>query len=524
MASRKGRAGACARAGGTLAIVLGDQPDRGNPALAGLDRTRDTVLMVEAPGEAAHVPSHKARIALFLAAMRHHAQALADGGLPVEYLRLGAHPHASLADAWRAAIARHAPAKAVACEPGEWRILSDLQRVCADAGIPLELHADPHFLCSREAFARWAGDAREMRMEFFYRWMRRRTGVLMDGGAPVSGRWNYDTENRRGFGKAGPRDVPAMTAFPPDAITREAIADVQRHFLGHPGSLAAFDWPVTPEDAGRALDAFVRERLPRFGDHQDAMWTGMAYGWHARLSAALNLKLLDPRDVIRAAEDAFRDGRAPLASVEGFVRQVLGWREFIRGVYWREMPALADANVFGHERPLPSWYWTARTGMRCMQETVGQTLALGYAHHIQRLMITGNFALLAGLRPQEVCDWYLAVYVDAVDWVERPNTAGMALFADGGRFTSKPYAASGQYVNRMSNYCRGCRYDPAKRVGEDACPMTVLYWSFVLRHEQWLASRPRTALMARSAARIGGEERSAIDRAARSTLDAIDEL
>jgi len=306
--------------------------------------------------------------------------------------------------------------------------------------------------------------------------------------------------------------VPAATGFAPDAITREAIADVSERFPDHPGSLDRFDWPVSRAEALVALEAFVRERLPRFGATQDAMASGMEVGWHSRLSAALNLKLLDPREVIAAAERAWRDGEADLAGVEGFVRQVLGWREFIRGVYWRDMPGLAAANHFGHERPLPAWYWTGDTQMNCMREVVGQTLATGYAHHIQRLMVTGNFALMARMLPQDVCAWYLAVYVDAVEWVELPNTAGMALYANGGRFTSKPYAASGQYVKRMSDYCAGCRYDPARRTGEDACPITAFYWRFMLDHETWLAGQPRTALMAKNAARIDAAERRTILR------------
>ena len=512
------------RRAGTLALVLGDQLNRASPVLAGLDQARDTVLMVEAPEESTHVWSHKARIALFLAAMRHYAEDLRRDGVPLAYLALGTHAHASLGDAWRSEIAARRPARVRCVEPGDWRVLAMLQRVCGEAGVALDVVPDPCFLCTREDFERWAGDRGTLRMEFFYRWMRRRTGVLMDGDEPAGGRWNYDAENRKGFGAKGPGRVPPQPVFAPDRITRDALADVERHFPGHPGSLASFNWPVTPRDARRALDAFVRERLPQFGRFQDAMWAGMPFGWHALLSAAMNLALLDPRDVLAAAEGAHRSGAAPLAATEGFVRQVLGWREFVRGVYWRDMPGLAEANHFGHERPLPAWYWTGATRMNCMRETIGQTLAHGYAHHIQRLMITGNFALIAELSPQAVCDWYLAAYVDAVDWVERPNTAGMALYADGGRFTSKPYAASGQYVKRMSNYCAGCRYDPAQRTGALACPVTVLYWNFVLAHEAELAAQPRTALMAGNARRIGADERRRIRLDAERLLSGIDAI
>ena len=507
-----------------LVVVLGDQLTRNNPALEGVDPGRDRVLFVEAAGEAAHVWSHQARIALFLAAMRHFAADLQAEGLPVDYLRLGEHSFPTLAAAWVERIAACKPRRVVACEPGEWRVLVALQDVCAAAGVALEIRTDPHFLCSRDEFARWAGDARSLRMEHFYRWMRRRTGVLMDGSAPAGGRWNFDEDNRRGFGAKGPGAIPAVPAFAPDATTRAVLADVERRFADHPGTLATFAWPVTRADALVALDRFVAERLPRFGAHQDAMWTGVAFGWHSLLSSALNLKLLDPREVIAAAESSWRAGRAPLASVEGFVRQVLGWREFVRGVYWRDMPGLGAANFFGHDRPLPAWFWTGDTRMRCVAEAIGQTLRHGYAHHIQRLMVTGNFALLAGLRPQRVADWYLAVYVDAVEWAELPNTAGMALYADGGRFTSKPYVATGAYIKRMSNYCAGCRYRPEERAGDDACPFTTLYWRFLLRHEAMFAGNPRTALMARNAARLSEADRQAVHRRADAMLGDLESL
>jgi deoxyribodipyrimidine photolyase-related protein len=516
-------AGAAARAG-TLVIVLGDQLAPQSPAFAGLDPAQATVLLVEAAAEAAHVWSHKARIALFFAAMRHRAAALTDAGFTVEYLRIGTHPHATLEAAWRDAIGRLAPERVVAVEPGDWRVLEDLQRACAASDTPLELKPDTHFLCSREDFSTWAGTKSSLRMEFFYRWMRKRMGVLMDGTEPVTGRWNFDSENRKGFGARGPGPVPAPCGFEPDAVTRQAMADVAAHFPNHPGSLATFSWPVTPDQARAALAAFIAERLPRFGVHQDAMWTGMAFGWHSLLAAALNLKLIDPRDVVAAAETAWREGRVDLPSAEGFIRQVLGWREFIRGVYWRDMPRMAQANHFGHTNALPAWYWTGETQMNCMRQVIGQTLEHGYAHHIQRLMVTGNFALLAQVLPQAVCDWYLAVYVDAVDWVERPNTMGMALFADGGRFTSKPYVASGQYIARMSNYCKGCRYDPALRSGDGACPVTVLFWRFLLEHEGTLAANPRTALMAKNAQRLDARERAAVRTTATSMLAALDRL
>jgi deoxyribodipyrimidine photolyase-related protein len=418
----------------------------------------------------------------------------------------------------RASIAAHRPQQVIVCEPGEYRVQQDIELVCREAGVALQIRPDSHFLCSRAEFADWARGRRELRMEYFYREMRRRHGILMVDGEPAGGRWNFDADNRAGFPKGGPGVLPQPPQFAPDAITRDVIAKVRQRFAQHPGSLDGFFWPVTRADALRALADFIDHRLPRFGLHQDAMWTGMPFGWHSLLSAALNLKLLDPREVIAAAENAWREGHAPLPAVEGFVRQILGWREFIRGAYWLEMPGLLAANHFSHERPLPAWYWTGDTPMNCLREAIGQTLRHGYAHHIQRLMVTGNFALLAGIAPRAVHEWYLAVYVDAVEWAELPNTAGMALYANGGRFTSKPYVASGAYIGRMSNYCRGCRYDPKLRSGERACPFTVLYWNFLDRHEAAFSRNPRTALMARNVARLTAGERAAIRATAGNIL------
>jgi deoxyribodipyrimidine photolyase-related protein len=415
-------------------------------------------------------------------------------------------------------------------EPGEWRLARSIPAVVAAADAVLHVLDDPHFLCSRAEFERWAAKGgASLRMEFFYREMRRRHRVLLDaGGEPEGGRWNYDTENRKGYPRSGPGEVPAPARFEPDALTREVIDEVKTRFADHPGSLESFGWPVTREDARIALERFVAMRLPGFGDHQDAMWSGHPFGWHSLLSAAINLHLLDPREVIAEAEAAYRAGRAPLAATEGFIRQVLGWREFIRGVYGLEMPGLAAANHFGHTRPLPRWYWSGQTKMACARDAIGQTLEHGYAHHIQRLMVTGLFALLAQIDPRQVAGWYLAVYVDAVEWAELPNVAGMALYANGGRFTSKPYVASGAYIDRMSNHCAGCTYAPdakaATRSGKPLCPFTVLYWGFLDRHEAELASNTRTALMARNIARLSAPERERIRTDANALLEHLDQL
>ncbi|MGW8323849.1 MAG: cryptochrome/photolyase family protein, partial [Thermodesulfobacteriota bacterium] len=377
-----------------------------------------------------------------------------------------------------------------------------------------EVRPDRHFLCSREEFADHAAGRKQLRMEFFYREMRKKTGILMKTGKPSGGKWNYDADNRKNFGSSGPGKVPRPIAFSQDSITREVLRLVSSRFAGHPGSLDHFDWPVTPGQARRAAEDFLQNRLTGFGPFQDAMWTDMPFGYHSRLSPALNLKLLSPQEVIMGAEKACECRRAPIGSVEAFVRQVLGWREYVRGVYWLHMPGLAERNELKAAVPLPPFYWSGETDMHCLHQVVKQTLAYGYAHHIQRLMVTGLFALMLGVLPREVHEWYLAVYVDAVEWVELPNTLCMSQFADGGILASKPYVATGKYVQRMSNYCKGCRYEPGETTGEQACPFTTLYWDFLVRHKTRLDKIPRMGLQLRNLERLSTDRRKQIRRQA----------
>ncbi|MFP4614927.1 MAG: cryptochrome/photolyase family protein [Thiohalorhabdus sp.] len=493
-----------------LAVVLGDQLDPDAALLEDLDPARDAVWMAEVAGEAEAVWSHKARLALFLAPMRHFRDHLAARGLPVRYQALNDHPHPSLGAALTAELCGSPPAVMRVTQPGEHRVLEALREATHAADAALEVLPDRHFLFDGGFFAGWADGRKAPRMEHFYRAARRATGILMEGDRPTGGRWNFDAENRGAFGRAGPPAVPTPAAFAPDAVTRGAMATVATHFPAHPGSLEGFDWPVTPAQARKALADFIDHRLPTFGAYQDAMWAGEPYLFHSRLSAALNLKLLPPGEVLAAAETAYRDGRAPLAAVEGFIRQVLGWREFVHGMYWRHMPDWLAWNALGAEGPLPALYWTGDTAMACLRAVVGQTLERGYAHHIQRLMVTGLFALLAGVRPRAVHEWYLAAYVDAVEWVELPNTLGMSQFADGGLRASKPYVASGRYIQRMSNYCRDCPFEPGRATGEGACPFTTLYWDFLDRHRARFARHPRTALQWRNLERFSEEELGAI--------------
>ena len=492
-----------------LVLILGDQLNRDASAFDGFDPAQDGLCMAEVSGESTDPPSSQPRSAMFLAAMRHFAAELRAEGLPLDYTLLG-EGVPTLAAALAAALQRHRPQALVLTAPGDWRVLQALRAVAAAHGLPLDLRDDRHFYSTVRDFAAHAKGRQQLRMEFFYREMRRRHAVLMDGGQPAGGEWNYDAQNRDSFGKAGPQSVAPRVVFAPDEITQGAIADVRQHLAHLPGRLDSFAWPVTRAQALQALDRFIAERLPHFGRHQDAMWAGEPWLWHAHLSAALNLKLLNPREVVAAAEAAWRAGQAPLPAVEGFIRQILGWREYVRGIYWTQMPAYAERNALDAQAPLPDFYWTGDTPMACLRDTLTQTLEHGYAHHIQRLMVTGLYALLHGVRPQAVHAWYGAVYVDAVEWVELPNTLGMSQYADGGVMASKPYVATGQYIQRMSNHCAGCRFMPAQRVGPDACPFTTLYWDFLARHEALLARNPRMALQVKNLARLSADERAAI--------------
>ena len=494
-----------------LVIVLGDQLDADASALRDFDPTQDVLWMAEVREESTHVPSSRQRTVLFLSAMRHFAESQRALGRCVIYTALDdPHNTHTLAGELARTLAQHTPQQLVMTAPGDWRVLKALQAVAKQQGLPLDIRDDTHFLTTVRDFAAHAKQRKQLRLEFFYRDMRRQTGLLMDGDAPIGGQWNFDMENRGSFGASGPGDVPAPTRFAPDAITQDVIDLVQRELPSQPGRIDNFGWPVTRAQALQVLDAFIVERLPLFGQYQDAMWTQQPWLYHAHLASALNLKLLHPLEVARAAEAAYQRGHAPLAAVEGFIRQVIGWREYVRGIYWLHMPEYLTHNALEAHEPLPAFYWHGKTDMACLRDAIDQTLTHGYAHHIQRLMVTGLYALLLGVEPQAVHAWYLSVYVDAVAWVEVPNTLGMSQFADGGLMASKPYVASGKYIDRMSNYCKGCRFHPAKATGDDACPFTNLYWDFLMRHQTLLAANPRMRMQLKNLARLSPEQQTAI--------------
>lgn len=500
-----------------LRFVLGDQLTPSLASLKGLDPARDVVLMVEVGEEAAYVPHHKQKIAFLFSAMRHFAADLRESGVHVDYVTLDDPANSqSFTGEIERALSRHSVREIVMTEPGEWRVWQMLQDWRETLPLPLTILEDDRFLCSRDGFARWAGSRKTYRMEFFYREMRRETGFLMLGEAPLGGQWNYDAENRKALPKS--QLLPQRRRFAPDAITREVLALVAARFGDNFGDLEPFGWAVTRADALTALAHFIADCLPNFGDYQDAMKRGADFLYHSLISPYLNCGLLTAREVCDRAEAAYRAGQAPLNAVEGFIRQILGWREFVRGIYWHEMPDYARTNHLNAKRPLPWFYWSGKTDLHCLAECIRTTREHGYAHHIQRLMVTGNFALLAGIAPRDIEEWYLAVYLDAFEWVELPNVHGMVMHADGGLLGSKPYAASGAYIHRMSDYCAGCAYDPAEKLGPKACPFNYLYWNFLIENEAVLAKNPRMGMPYRGLAAMSPARRGEIEAAARAFL------
>jgi deoxyribodipyrimidine photolyase-related protein len=505
-----------------LIVVLGDQLDDASSALSDFDPANDRIWMAEVDEESTHITSSKQRTVLFLSAMRHFAQRLQSKGYPLHYIQLDdPHNSQSLAGELHKAIEQLQPQQLVMTAPGEWRVLQSIRQVAQQHGLPLELRDDTHFFSTVREFAEHAKGRKQLRQEYFYRELRQKTGILMDGKKPVGGQWNFDAENRGSFGKHGPDKLPAPSRFEPDDITQRIIQLVNERFNTHPGSVDSFGWPVTRQQALQALKEFIEHRLPYFGLYQDAMWEGHVWLYHSHLSSALNLKLLNPKEVIQAATDSFERGIAPIEAVEGFVRQILGWREYVRGIYWTQMPEYLNHNAMSATSPLPGFYWSGQTDMACMRDAITQTLQHGYAHHIQRLMVTGLYALLLSVNPKEVHAWYLGVYVDAVEWVELPNTLGMSQFADGGLMASKPYIASGKYIDRMSNHCKGCRFNPAESLGDNACPFTTLYWDYLNTHSETLAKNPRMLMQLKNLNRLSQAMRDDIALQAKKHKQAV---
>jgi deoxyribodipyrimidine photolyase-related protein len=491
----------------TLVPVLGDQLSLDIASLRGLDPASTTVLMMEVAEEATHVRHHKAKIAFILSAMRHHAQALRRAGWSVDYVALDdpSNAHGFTGEVARAAK-RHGAAAIRSVEGSDWRVLGMQRGWAAATGLTVELIEDDRFFAAKDDFAAFADGRRQLVMEYFYRRLRQATGLLMDGAAPAGGRWNFDAHNR----KAPPRGRawPGPPARDPTPIELEVEALVAARFGDHFGRLGLHRFPVTRAQALDALDDFLDRRLADFGDFQDAMARGEPWLNHSILSPPLNVGLLSPRELCAGAEAAWRAGRAPLNAAEGFIRQILGWREYVRGLYWWAGPDYRGQNALDATRPLPAFFWTGETRMACLADAIGQTRDHAYAHHIQRLMLIGNFAMLAGCSPQEVSDWFLVVYADAYPWVEEPNVIGMSQWADGGLMATKPYAGGGNYINKMSDYCRGCHYDVKARVGVRACPFNALYWDFLARNRAMLGGNHRLLRVYHTWDRMGDAARA----------------
>ena len=501
----------------SIRIILGDQLSLDMSSLANIDKNNDIVMMAEVHEEATYVKHHKKKIAFVFSAMRHFAQHLEEQGINVNYTRYDDKDKASsIRDALIKLLHKSNIRQVVIAHPAEYRLLQEVKAWESELNITLDISADNRFLASQDFFSKWADGRKQLRMEYYYREMRKSHNFLMEQGKPLGGKWNYDADNRNKLPKN--ISIPAPSKFAPDEITREVMALVEEEFADHFGDLEPFHYAVTREQALVVLDEFILNRLPDFGTYQDAMASDQAWLFHSHVSFYINTGLLGPEEVMRAAERAHAERGIALNSVEGFIRQILGWREYVRGFYWHYMPNLKSDNYLDASRALPQFFWDGDTDMHCLAQCVKDTKNNSYAHHIQRLMVLGNFALLTGLSPDEVNNWYLLVYADAYEWVELPNVSGMVLFADGGNLASKPYAASGAYINKMSNYCQSCRYSVKEKTGKQACPFNYLYWDFLQRHKEKFASNPRMAMIYRSGEKMAEEKMAAMREDANTFL------
>ena len=486
----------------TLRLILGDQL---NLRHSWLDQKDAGILylLAELHQEATYVRHHVQKLCAFFAAMEAFAASIEADGHHVAHLTLeDTIGFDTLPDLIKSLCRQHGVTRFEYQLPDEYRLRQQLRRMELPQSIRVEAFDSEHFLLPETEFERHIAPGKHNRMESFYRKMRRRLNLLMDGDQPLGGKWNYDDENREKLKPADLEELPEPLVFDNDVepiLQRIDSYDID-HFGARRSSLL---WPVNRSQALELLSFFCKTCLPRFGRFQDAMTCQHEHRWslyHSRLSFAMNCKILHPGEVIEAAIACFEnaENRISIAQIEGFVRQIIGWREYVRAVYWINMPTYAELNELGATRDLPGYYWDGFTRMKCMQQALEQSLDYSYAHHIQRLMITGNFSLLAGIDPAQVDTWYLGVYVDAIEWVEMPNTRGMSQFADGGLIASKPYSASGNYINKMSDYCKHCHYDVKQKSTESACPFNSLYWDFMIRHRDRFGANPRIGMIYRN--------------------------
>ncbi len=502
-----------------LRLVLWDQLTPCISSLKNASKKDDLIVFLETIHEATSVKHHVKKLAFLFSAMRHFSEELKQAGFSVQYICIDKE-EPSLTSGMQGMLQKFKTNKIVVTEPGEYRILKELKTWEKKFKTTVEILKDDRFFISCKDFADWAHERKKLLMEHFYQKMRKETGLLMSKNSkPLGGQWNFDKENRQPLHQI--IDFPRPLEFKPDTITKKVLKEVKARFSKHFGDLEPFWFAVTRKNAEKVFAHFLADSLPHFGPYQDAMQREEAFLYHSVISHYLNAGLLDPKKICTAVHDAYLKNKIPIESAEGYLRQILGWREFVRGIYWLKMPTYSQMNFFNAKRKLPWFYWTGETPMQCLKEVIGQTRKNAYSHHIQRLMITGNFALLIGTLPQEICEWYLAVYADAHEWVELPNTLGMSQFADGGYLATKPYASSGSYINKMSNFCKNCHYNVKLKEGKSACPFNYLYWNFLMRNQSKLKKNQRLAMAYRTLQTFTPSKKKKIKRDADTFLESL---
>ena len=507
----------------TLRLILGDQLTHSLSALEGIDVENDIVLLAEVRSEACYVKHHKKKIIYIFSAMRQFAHSLKSQGHQLHYHKILDSTEANLRTVLASIAHQYGTERIELQEPDEWRLREDLEQL-KNEGFKITWCSSEHFISTREEFQGIFEGKKTFLMETFYRALRRRTGILMDMGQPAGGKWNYDAQNRKKLPKNHLPPPPFVPSTDVSTELKDALA-AQLPTIGKLENPKHFYWPTTPTQAWEIFDHWLQYGLPSFGDYQDALTTKSWSLYHSRISFALNTKMIQPLDVCQRVEAHYRaNPEVPLNAVEGFIRQIIGWREFMRCVYWHRMPEFADENFFGFDRKLPQWFWNGETKMKCLSHTIGQSLNHGYAHHIQRLMVTGNFALLAGIDPDEVDLWYLGIYIDAFEWVEITNTRGMSQYADGGWIATKPYVSSANYMKKMGDYCDQCFYNPKTKTEDDSCPFNALYWNFFDSQRDKLQSNFRLGMVYRTYDKMNADVKAGIREKAQSLLDNINTL
>lgn len=474
----------------SLGLVFVDQLSKNNLVYESISK-EDSLLFFEPMSSFYELPHHKQKLIYLITSLRKYIPTINHERVIHEKVTEN---HQGLTKTLKRIFSEQQFEKLYVTKPSDYQTLKELMFFCQSNSIILNVLEDTKFVSNEEDFNLWSKGKKSLIQEYFYRWIRKKHSVLMDEGKPEGGKWNLDKENRKGA-SALKEIIPDRKLIKTDELTIGVMVEVDKIFNKSFGDFENFNWATTHKEAWNQMLEFFDTYFKNYGSFQDAMKSNEPFMFHSLLSAYLNSGLLDPMDCIEEAECRYRNNKAPLNSVEGFIRQIIGWREFIRGIYWSNMPHYKELNFFNNTNKLPSFFWDGNTKMHCIADVVDTTKKNAYAHHIQRLMVTGNFAMLSGISPNDICDWYLSVYIDAYEWVELPNTLGMATFSDGGVVGSKPYAASGKYINRMSNYCSSCEYNPKNTIEDDSCPFNYLYWNFLMKNQGLLSKNPRMGLI-----------------------------